>query len=106
MSYHTWHNYGYGICTDDLKVDSVERIEALLAFAPKYRARIHEWLEDCEISEPTVDDYWEFDEYERLGIGGQVLSRPVPLFERIYRIFPSRVDYQSDISLFCGISFT
>lgn len=37
MSYSTWHNYGYGICTSDLKIDSVERIEELLKHAPEYR---------------------------------------------------------------------
>ncbi len=68
MGYSTWHNYGYGICTDKMKVDSVERLEALLACAPQYRKSIHEWFEDCEITDPTVDDYWEFDEYERFGI--------------------------------------
>ncbi len=47
MSYHTWHNYGYGICVDEMKVDSVERIEALLALAPQYRDKIHDWFEDC-----------------------------------------------------------
>ncbi len=68
MSYHTWHNYGYGICTDELVIDSVERIEALLSLAPQYRAKIHDWFEDCEITEPTVDDYWEFDQDYHLGI--------------------------------------
>jgi len=37
MSYSTWHNYGYGICTSDLKIDSVECIEELLKHAPEYR---------------------------------------------------------------------
>ena len=30
MSYSTWHNYGYGIRVDDIKEQSVERLQALL----------------------------------------------------------------------------
>lgn len=68
MSYCTWHNYGYGIITTKLDIDSVERIEALLSLAPDYRAEIHQWFEDCEITEPTVDDYLNFDQDYNLGI--------------------------------------
>lgn len=62
MSYSTWHIYGYGVCTSDLKVNSAERIEKLLAFAPEYRKDIHEWLEDCDIKKPRVVDYLDFDQ--------------------------------------------
>ncbi|MBQ7818592.1 MAG: hypothetical protein IJ341_02725 [Bacteroidales bacterium] len=58
----TWHNYGYGICVNDLEIDSVEKIEELLSHAPKYREEIHEYFNECEITEPTVDDYEEFDD--------------------------------------------
>ena len=68
MSFVSWHNYGYGICTDEIQIGSVERIEALLELAPLYRAEIHSWLEECEIKEPTVDDYLEFDQDYELGI--------------------------------------
>lgn len=68
MSYETWHNYGYGIITTKLKIDSVERIEALLSLAPEYQKEIHTWFEDCEITEPTVDDYLDFDQDYNLGI--------------------------------------
>ena len=27
MSYSTWHNYGYGIRVDDIKEQSVERLQ-------------------------------------------------------------------------------
>lgn len=33
MSYSTWHNYGYGIRVDDIKEQSVERLQALLKLA-------------------------------------------------------------------------
>lgn len=68
MSFSTWHNYGYGICTSDLKVDSVERIEALLEHAPEYKKEIHDWFDDCDITEPTVDDYLDFDQDYNNGI--------------------------------------
>ena len=67
MSYTTWHNYGYGICTDDIKT-TPERIEQLLALAPEYAAKIHAWFEECEITQPTVDDYLEFDQDLYLGL--------------------------------------
>ncbi len=68
MSFSTWHNYGYGICTSDLEIDSVERIEELLSLAPEYRKEIHDWFEDCDNSEPTVDDYLDFDQDYNNGI--------------------------------------
>lgn len=61
MSYHTWHTYGYGICTDEIKT-TVDKIEELLKFAPKFKNEIHEWFEDCDITEPTIEDYEEFDQ--------------------------------------------
>ena len=68
MSYESWHNYGYGIITTKLEIDSVERIEALLSLAPEYQTEIRQWFEECEITEPTVDDYLEFDQDYNLGI--------------------------------------
>lgn len=58
MPYKTWHNYGYGICTDKIKT-TPERIAKLLALAPQYRAMLHAHFADCEIDEPTVEDYTE-----------------------------------------------
>ena len=40
MSYTTWHNYGYGICVDDIKTKDVARLEQLLAMAPKFSGEI------------------------------------------------------------------
>ena len=34
MSYHTWHDYGIGICMDEIKIDTVERIHKLIQKAP------------------------------------------------------------------------
>ena len=62
MSYSTWHNYGYGICVDDIKTRDVERLEQLLAMAPKFSGGLHEWLSKSEITEPVWDDYMEYDQ--------------------------------------------
>lgn len=36
MSYHTWHDYGYGICIDDIKEEiSLVRLMKLIQTAPK-----------------------------------------------------------------------
>ncbi len=68
MSYNTWHIDGYGICVDHIKIDSVDRLEELLSLAPKYRQEIHKWFKDCDIVEPTIDDYLEFDQDYYLGL--------------------------------------
>ena len=68
MSYSTWHNYGYGICTADLKIDSVDRIEQLLTFAPVFHEEINDYFDDCDIQEPTIEDYLEFDQDYCYGI--------------------------------------
>ncbi len=58
MSSSSWHNYGYGICTSDLDVDSVERIEMLLDRAPYYKEKIHGSFKTQNISSPTLEDYY------------------------------------------------
>ena len=40
MSYISWHNYGYGICTDDITERSIERLKNLLALAPEFNAQM------------------------------------------------------------------
>lgn len=68
MSYSTWHNYGYGICVDDINTQDVERLQALLELAPKFKAEIENWLSKQEIQEPSWDDYMEFDQDFCLGL--------------------------------------
>jgi hypothetical protein len=63
MSYHTWHDYGYGICTDEISANTtVEKIENLLALAPKFRDVIHSSFDEGE--EPL-----EVSDYEDVGAG-------------------------------------
>ena len=44
MSYTTWHNYGYGICVDDIKTRDVTRLESMLKLAPNLDREIHSCL--------------------------------------------------------------
>lgn len=76
MSYSTWHNYGYGICVDDIKSQDVERLQALLDLAPKFKAKIEGWLSEREVQEPSWDDYMEFDQDFCLGLA-TILSETI-----------------------------
>lgn len=61
MSYHTWHNYGYGICTDKLETADVSRIQALLRCAPEYEKTVNKLLLERGITDPEPDDYLELE---------------------------------------------
>lgn len=61
MSYHTWHNYGYGICTDKLETAEVSRIQTLIRCAPEYEKVVNKLLQERGITEPTADDYLELE---------------------------------------------
>ena len=62
MSYITWHNYGYGICIDDIKEESVPRLQDLLKLAPQFHAKVQSWLLEQDITAPTWEDYMSYDE--------------------------------------------
>ena len=68
MSYVSWHTYGYGICVSDITDCTVERLQNLLSLAPEFQQEVQSWLEGCEITEPAVEDYLEFDQDFRLGL--------------------------------------
>lgn len=68
MSYATWHTYGYGICVSDIQEESLERLQKLISMAPEFQKKIREWLDECEIAEPTYGDYLEFDQDYMLGL--------------------------------------
>ena len=91
MSYNSWHIYGYGLCVSDIEGLSIEKIQALLAKAPKYQKDVQGWLEEHDISEPTVDDYLEFDQDYCLGLA----SILTVLFSFLrYRIFNAPIESQ------------
>ena len=64
MSYQTWHDYGYGICVDDIET-TVDKVLELVAIAPKFKKNFYDWvkdyMEDEDIEELTMDD---IDSYE------------------------------------------
>ena len=64
MSYHTYHTYGYGVRTDNIKIKSVEKLQTLISLAPDTEASIKDWLEENGYIEPKVEDYLEYDEDE------------------------------------------
>lgn len=68
MSYHTWHDYGIGICMDEIVIDSVERIHKLILKAPNLAREIAAWITVCGIEHPTIEDYLEFDQDYDCGI--------------------------------------
>ena len=45
MSYHSWTNYGYGVCVDDINT-TPERLLKLAALNPKLLADVREYLDD------------------------------------------------------------
>lgn len=69
MSFSTWHNYGYGVCLAGLGFKSVNKMEILLSYAPKVKQRVKEWFVECGITEPTMDDYLDYDQTCCLGMG-------------------------------------
>lgn len=68
MSYVTWHNYGFGICVDDVDTQDVARLETMLKLTPELEQKIHNWLKESSINEPTWADYMEFDQDFGLGL--------------------------------------
>jgi hypothetical protein len=82
MSFQTWHNYGYGICVDGISDVTVEKLQSLLHLAPQLENEIHEWLSECEITDPTYEDYLEFDQDFHLGLA-TLLSKTVKEVEDI-----------------------
>lgn len=68
MSFTTWHNYGYGLRTDNITIKSVEDLAELLRLAPEFEKEMQLYFEDCDIEEPEIDDYFEFQEYDNHGL--------------------------------------
>ena len=47
MSYSTWHDYGYGVCVDDLKEEiSLVKLMKLIRLAPKLHEKIKRYIDD------------------------------------------------------------
>lgn len=82
MSYTSWHTYGYGIRTDIIHT-TVEKIEKLLNLAPNYKKEIHTWMQESDITKPTVDDYLDYDQDTQLGLA-TILSEVIFEAENIH----------------------
>lgn len=44
MSYQSWHEYGYGICVDDINT-TADKVFELVHLAPKFEKKFYEWVE-------------------------------------------------------------
>lgn len=62
MAYKTWHNYGYGVCVTKLRINSPERVGKLIGLTKHFRKDVQQYFDECEITEPTMDDYEELDQ--------------------------------------------
>lgn len=67
MSRHEWGIIGYGVCTDVIDT-TVERVETLLSHAPQFQKDVRDYFAECEIKEPTLDDYLDYDQDYMTGI--------------------------------------
>lgn len=90
MSYQSWHNYGYGICVDDIDTD-FRKIERLISLAPKFNSEFEESLElwmdgnyGYDAFDIDLDDLYEILYDMDLSYGlADVLSRVIEEVEGI-----------------------
>lgn len=62
MSYQSWHEYGYGICVDDIKT-TADKVFALVHMAPDFEKEFHKWAEYYKI-ENEVEAITMYEIYE------------------------------------------
>lgn len=67
MSTVEWGIVGYGVCVDQIET-TVDCIEEMLSYAPEFQKDVHEYFEECEITEPVLDDYLGYDQDYMTGI--------------------------------------
>lgn len=60
MSYSSWHNYGYGVCTTPIQNVSLEQLESLLDKAPRLYNSILKWMDKHGVDTPTIEDYQQW----------------------------------------------
>ncbi len=68
MSFHSYHTYGYGVETTKMNECELNKIRALVHLAPKYEQKISRWFDEEGISNPTYDDYLEYEDCEYIGV--------------------------------------
>ena len=102
MSYCSWHVYGYGINVSDIVEKSLPRLQKMLNFAPDYQKSILNWFSEIGLSEPSYDDYMEFDQDYRLGLA-TILKETILEAEHIE--FVSCDDFNGNTYLVYGPSY-
>ena len=85
MSYQTWHDYGYGVCVDDIET-TVDKVFSLVHLAPNFEKEFYKWVEsfreegDSEcMSEPiTMDDIYTYeDDYYCISGLGVIIKKVI-----------------------------
>lgn len=69
MSYQSWHNYGYGICVDDIST-TADKVFELVHLAPEFEKKFYEWVETWrEENDPeniaeiiTMEQIYEYED--------------------------------------------
>lgn len=62
MSYQTWHDYGYGICVDDIET-TVDKVFELVHMAPEFEKDFLEWVQDTYSENgETASEYVSLEE--------------------------------------------
>ena len=62
MSITLRRNIGYGFRTDNIHIDSVERVRALIHLAPDYEAWVLGVFSKDKITDPSLEDYLNLDD--------------------------------------------
>ena len=81
MSYHTWHDYGYGICVDDIETNE-DKVFELVHLAPEFEKKFYEWLDTWrEDGDPesiaeiiTMDEIYEYEDNCDNGLGPIIMN--------------------------------
>lgn len=71
MSMHYWSVDGYGICADDIRGYSKERLMSLIYMAPEFEKEYRDWMSDLRVpyDELTVEQLLEYeDEFGNTGL--------------------------------------
>lgn len=79
MSYQSWHEYGYGICMDDVST-TAEKVFELVHMAPEFEKKFNKWVENIKAEEiadnitmDVIYEEWDDDSCE-YGLGPIVRS--------------------------------
>ena len=62
MPMSVWHCNGYGIKTGEIRGYSLEQLQKLLEKAPNFKKEMEDWFSECDIEEPTLEDYLDYDQ--------------------------------------------